>query len=231
MTPFNPIVVVGLGGIGSHLVEPLARYLAAQDAHPCRLVLVDGDSYNRPNMARQRVSEDDIGENKTSSHAGRLRLLFPNLVIVDQPVFLTEENVGEIVPDRSCVFACVDNHATRKLLSDAMLRLKDALLVSGGNDITDGNVQVFWRVAGRNRTPPLDQYHPEIKYPADVNPARLTCEDLAMLPPSRQILMANHTVASLMLNAFHTLTTTGRLGYAEVYFDILQNAVNPRPRR
>jgi len=115
-------------------------------------------------------------------------------------------------------------------LSDALLRLRNGLLLSAGNDLTDGNVQVFQRQNGRNISPPLDKYHDEIRYPQDVNPAQLSCDELSRQPQSAQVLMANFTAAALLLNAYYAITSVERLHYAEVYFDILKNAVNPRPR-
>lgn len=231
MIAFSPVVVVGLGGIGGHLVEPLARYLHANpDAAP-PLLLVDGDAYTRSNQDRQRVTGALVGRNKADAHAEHLRELFPYLSVRVHPEFVDENTVGIAVQSGACVFACVDNHATRKALSDALRGVRDGVLISGGNDVTDGNVQVFWRAEGRNRTAPLDRHHPEIRYPQDVNPSRLTCEQLAVLPSTRQVLMANLTAAALMLNAYHTIVTAGRIPYGEVYFDIQANVATPRPRQ
>ena len=228
MPAYNPVIVVGLGGIGSHLVEPLARFLSCH-AEPPALILIDGDTYSRNNQSRQRAETSELGANKASVHAARLRQ-FASLTVTSRETFLDERNVKSYVVDKSCVFSCVDNHATRKLLSDALLRLRNGLLLSAGNDLTDGNVQVFQRQNGRNISPPLDKYHDEIRYPQDVNPAQLSCDELSRQPQSAQVLMANFTAAALLLNAYYAITSVERLHYAEVYFDILKNAVNPRPR-
>lgn len=227
---FNPIIVVGLGGIGSHLIEPLARYLNAQEELETQLILADGDTYSLENQERQKMVEEDAGKNKAEVQAARLKPVFPKLSILILSRYIAEENVREIITEGSCIFSCVDNHATRKIISDAVLRLNNGLLISGGNNYDDGNIQVFWRTNRRCKTPPLDKHHPEIKYPQDQNPAELSCEELARLPHSNQIIMANLTVACLMLNAYHTIITTERIPYGEVYFDITENKVNPRPR-
>jgi molybdopterin/thiamine biosynthesis adenylyltransferase len=229
MPTYNPILIVGLGGIGSHLAEPLARYLAVM-SEPPTLVLIDGDSYTRGNLSRQRVSARDIGTNKAASQSRRLAAEFPSLRITPRESYVDERNVRNLVIEKSCVFSCVDNHATRKLLSDSVLGLRTGLLLSAGNDLTDGNMQVFQRRNGRNISPPLDAYHDEIRNPQDVNPAHLSCEELAHQPQSAQVIMANFTAAALLLNAFYALTRVEQLPYAEVYFDINKNAANPRPR-
>ncbi len=228
MPAYNPVIVVGLGGIGSHLVEPLARFLSFQEEPPL-LLLIDGDTYSRSNQSRQRADASELGTNKAAAQAARLRQ-FSSLTVTTRETFLDERNVKLHISEKSCVFSCVDNHATRKLLSDALLGLRNGLLLSAGNELTDGNMQVFQRLNGRNISPPLDKYHDEIRYPQDVNPAHLSCDELSRQPQSAQILMANFTAAALLLNAYYTLTRVERLQYAEVYFDIQKNAANPRPR-
>lgn len=228
MTP-TKIVIVGLGGIGSHLVEPLARFLAPQPDPP-QLVLVDGDTFSRSNLKRQRATEHDLGQNKACVHAHRLLSEFPALTVTACEQYLDEHTSHTIITEQACVFSCVDNHATRKLLSDAVSGLRTGLLLSAGNDLHDGNMQVFLRRNGRNLTPPLDRYHREIAFPQDANPARLSCEELSRQPETAQVIMANLTAAALLLNAYYTLTCIEHVEYAEVYFDIAKNAANPRPR-
>jgi hypothetical protein len=124
----------------------------------------------------------------------------------------------------------VDNYATRKLLSDAVSRLRNGLLVSGGNEYRDGNVQVYIRNGGKNRTNPLDKFHPEIASPEDDNPADLSCEELEALPSGEQIIFTNLTAAALMLNAFYAVAQAGYVQYEEAYFDSISNRVNPVSR-
>lgn len=229
MFSFNPVIVVGLGGIGSHLVEPLARFLAC-NASPPAVVLVDGDSFTEHNRSRQRATTHELGMNKAAVHASRLSREFPSLVVSARESYVDDRNVRTTVVEGACVFSCVDNHATRKLLCDTVRGLRNGLLLSAGNDLVDGNVQVFLRRNGRNVSPPIDTYHEEIRHPVDVNPAYLSCEELARQPESAQVIMANLTAAALLLNAYYALSRSEQLSYAEVYFDIQKNAANPRPR-
>lgn len=224
MITIDPVIVIGLGGIGSHLVEPLARFMAARMSG-VSLRLVDGDSYSRSNIARQRAAESRIGANKAEVQASILKHAFSSLKIDAVPEYASARNARDLVTDGSCVLSCVDNHATRKILSDAVLRLKNAVLISGGNEYVDGNVQVFVRTNGRDRTSPIDRHHPEIAYPQDDNPADLSCEELSLLPSSEQIIFTNLTAAALMLNAFYAIISD-RIGYEEAFFEILTNKVN-----
>jgi hypothetical protein len=82
---------------------------------------------------------------------------------------------------------------------------------------------------GRQLTPPIHKYHPEIAFPEDKSPDQLSCEEL-QAAGSEQLLFTNLTVAILMLNAFYSLTQA-RARYSEVYFDIRQNSFRAFERR
>ena len=58
----TPVILIGLGGTGSHLVEPLARLLSTL-SHSPELVLVDGDVYSAGNRGRQRTGPGEVGMN------------------------------------------------------------------------------------------------------------------------------------------------------------------------
>ena len=119
---------------------------------------------------------------------------------------------------------CVDNFSSRKMVQDVCLRMQTVTILSGGNELTDGNVQVFVKSRGRQYTPSLYDYHPEIAE-ADDHPNSMSCAEAAQ--SNEQIIFTNLTVATLMLNEFHGLRSRTRPRHAEVYFDIDQNAVVP----
>ena len=224
------IVIIGLGGIGSFLSLVLCRFLNFSK-HGKVVWLVDGDKYNLKNKERQNIrSLFDTNKNKAEAQATNLKALFSIITIVPIEEFITENNASEIVTEKSVVFLCVDNHATRKLVSDQCKRVQDVILISGGNEKTDGNIQVYIKKNGRSRTPPIEKFHPEIENPEDRNPAELSCEELSQMPGSEQIIFTNLMAACLMLNAFHTIVTEKPLKYTEVYFDIIQNKATPRQR-
>lgn len=219
------IKVIGLGGIACALLPHLARYLQAR-GEAARLTLVDGDAFEARNADRQSFSR--LG-NKAKVKAMELAREFEDLSFRAVSEFVTPENVEAIVRSGDVVFLAVDNHATRRLVSDRCRRLDDILLISGGNDYTDGNVQVYLRCAGRDVTPPLTRFHPEIADPADRSPHEMSCEALAQAA-APQLLFTNLAVASGMLNAFYA-REQGKLQYGEVYLDILEGKVGPMLRK
>jgi molybdopterin/thiamine biosynthesis adenylyltransferase len=211
------IKAIGIGGIGCALLPFLCRYL--QYSHePARLTLIDGDRFEPGNAARQAFS--GLG-NKAEVKSRELALEFEALAFRSRPEYVTEDNVARLIGEGEVVFLMVDNHASRNLVSRHAATVADLSLISGGNDYEDGNVQVYVRREGRDLTPSLNRYHPEIADPEDRNPAALSCEEL-MTAGAPQLLFANLMVASLMLNAFYALRQ-GRLNYSEVYLDIVQN--------
>lgn len=219
------IKVIGAGGIGTHLVGPLCRYLD-NSQEPWHVVVLDGDRYESRNASRQQFRRTG---NKAEVTVGELREQFSRIEIEAKPVFLTEDNVFVHVEEGDIVFACVDNHATRRLLSEHCATLSDVTLISGGNTYADGNAQIYMRRADKDLTPPLTYLHPEIANPRDRNPSDMSCEELAQAG-SPQLIFTNLTAAALMLNAFWLVTTTTP-PYTEIYFDLKTGAVRPVNRR
>lgn len=212
-------VVVGLGGIGSNLVDPLSRMLmfSKSNRKADRVVLVDGDQYEPKNMERQRGK---VHINKAEATKDLLGESFPDLEVDAKARYVDPNNIYLFVKEGDTVFLCVDNHATRKVLADHMQTLKNGLLISGGNEEYDGNVQIHERRDGRDLTPPITHLHPEIEKPTDRNPATLNCGELIVTQGATQVLAVNLAVASLMINAYTLYLETGELPYTEVYTDI-----------
>lgn len=218
-------VITGLGGIGSNLAEPLCRIIAYSDKSHFsdRIIFIDGKAYREHNAARQRAVSL---ANKAEVSQSWLSELFPDLIIEAKPVFVDENNIFGLIFDDDVIFLGCDNHATRKLLSDYVGTLENALLISGGNELYDGNVQIFWRKDGKNKTRPLTWRHPEIEKPKDRNPSELSCEELAK-KGEPQLLAVNNMIASLMLNVFTLYLLKGEIPYNEIYFDLSSGNVRP----
>jgi molybdopterin/thiamine biosynthesis adenylyltransferase len=226
------VKLIGCGGIGGHLAVNLCHFLHAE-RHAAHVTLVDGDAYEARNLARMRFSSFD---NKAVVMARDLATAFGDFLCVEpRPAYVTPDNVGSIVVEQDFVFLAVDNHATRRLVDERCAALDDVVLISGGNDGLDdgqegtyGTVHVVRRSAGVKLGPRLVELHPEIADPSDRLPTELGCEALAESGGS-QLLFTNLAVASAMLNAFYA-AWRGRLGYAEVYLDIVKNRVVPVAR-
>lgn len=214
------IKVIGLGGIGSNLMSPLCRYLDSLDNPEIRIVVIDGDAYEARNADRQEFL--DVGS-KAEVTAVRVGRDFPNLTVEAKSDYVTDENIFFMIESGDTVFLGVDNHATRKLVSDRCRELENVTLISGGNELVDGNVQIYLRQGGKELTPPITHLHPEIAYPQDRNPAELSCEELAVSGVP-QLIFTNLAAAVHMLSAFWMVSAVlaGRekLIYSEQFFDV-----------
>jgi hypothetical protein len=223
------VVQIGLGGIGQFLVRPLAVFLnSIAGEERVRLVLCDGDSYAPENAYRMEVPElankaVAVGKDLLARHANSA------LVVRWVAEYVTAADVEQLVQPHDCVLLCVDNHATRKLVSDRCGQLDDVTLISGGNDGiqgdergTYGNVQIYLRRAGRNVTAPLTLFHPDIAQPQDKSPDELDCVELAA-SGAPQLLWTNLSIAAAMGAALMRLVSVcDRAMYDESCLDILE---------
>jgi|CXWL01.1.fsa_nt_gi molybdopterin/thiamine biosynthesis adenylyltransferase len=220
------IIVVGAGGIGTHLLGPLCRYLDNTEDKPHILVL-DGDQYELKNADRQTFSR--IG-NKAEVSVEQMRNMFPRLNIEAKPTYLTDDNACVYIGEGDIVLACVDNHATRLLLSSHCATLSDAVLISGGNDYSIGSVHTYIREKGKDKTPPLTFLHPEIASPRDKSPDQMSCEELASAGVP-QLIFANLSAAACMLSTFWLVRKQKDLPYTEVFFNLESGASRSVDRR
>ncbi len=224
------VKVIGAGGIGGHLIEPLARYLSYTEDN-CEITVIDGDKFEDRNKERQRFV---ACENKAEHTVARLKDEFPKVHFRAKGEYVTEDNVITTVREGDTVFLCVDNHATRKLISDRCEELDNVLLLSGGNDYTDGNVIIFGRQNGTDVGRPPTALYPKIAKPEDKNPGVLTeaerqgCQREAEAHP--QLLFMNLAIASHMLNCYYA-HEQGKLNCEQVYADIMTQRARPAPDR
>lgn len=218
--PRLDVKVVGVGGIGGTLVPFLARFLDAHEPR-ARLTLIDGDEFEARNRDRQAVPAYG---NKARVLAGELARTFDRLSVRAVPEYVGEENVAALIEEGDYVLLAVDNHPTRRVVSDHCGRLRDVIVISGGNDLHDGNVQVFIRQGGEERCAPLTRYHPEIARAAGPLPGDDGCDVRVASVP--QLLVTNLAIASAMFSAFYACLR-GMLAYEEVYLDILAGRMNP----
>jgi predicted dinucleotide-binding enzyme len=227
------IKIIGLGGIGSHLVEPLCRYLDYVD-YLVELALFDGDSYEDKNQQRQRFSEK---ENKAKHTAKNMQNMFPRLYIKAKNVYITEDNVISSVRENDIVFMCVDNNATRKLVSERCEELNNVVLISGQNGDANwkpnhGTVIVYIRKDGQDVTRSLTDLHSKIKEPEDVNPGEIEkterdgCEQQYEDTP--QLLFTNLMVASAMCNCYGAYDRN-MINFHQVYMDSFAQKMRPSP--
>src|ERR671924_2033126 len=129
---------------------------------PERLVLVDGDAYEPSNRERQVFPESAIGSNKAEALAKAYRGGLTVQAVAD---YLTEANAATVIRDGDIVLLAVDNHWTRFVVDRHLATMDEVTLISGGNDETDGNVQLVRRRNGEFVDGGLAEIHAEIGEP------------------------------------------------------------------
>ena len=223
------LVIIGLGGIGSWAVQTVAPILAFRpESERWNLVLVDGDKYEQKNLSRQAFDLQDCGDFKATVQARWVHRRFGDKLDVES-VSMYVTDGSSVIADGDIVLLAVDNHKTRKMVSDFCESLDNVWLVSAGNELYDGNVQVFGRKNRRNVSPPLGQYHPEIAEPKDKSPNEKSCEELAFSEP--QLIATNLMAASLAINALWDIIEGRTAAFEETYFDILNNVAVGKRRQ
>lgn len=221
------IKIIGLGGIGGWLVEPLCLHLShSKDNYD--LTLIDGDKFELKNLSRQRFSSF---ENKAAVVAEKLKTSYSanNIQFNSKGIYLNQDNVVRHIREGDVVMLCVDNHATRKVVSDRCEELNNVTLISGGNDLTDGNVIYYSRKDGVETGKPPTKLFKEIANPVDHVPGTTTgCDVLVESEP--QLVFANNTAATLMLNTFY-MHEENKVDFDQVYFDIKTLGVRKTPEK
>jgi len=210
------VIIIGLGGIGSILCEKICRFLNYLDEVKVNITLVDGDNFETKNHERQEFS---ILGNKAEVKVDDLRNKFNQISVDAIPHFVNLYTIEKIVKEKDIVLLAVDNHKTRNIVSNYCRELQDVTLISGGNELTDGNVQIYIRKGGRDLTPDLGDYHPEIQNPRDRTPEEMSCEELSKSEP--QLYFTNLGAATLMCWMFYNVVVKENYKFSEVYFDIL----------
>lgn len=86
------IAIVGIGGVGGYVLEGLVR------SGVMNITLIDGDKIDSTNLNRQIIStSNNIGELKVNEAAKRVLQINPNVIVNKFSVFLTKENIQEII--------------------------------------------------------------------------------------------------------------------------------------
>ena len=122
------ICVIGLGGVGSWVVEALARTAIGA------LTLVDLDNVAESNINRQlQATDDNLGKAKTAALKERIDRINPNCQVTEIEDFITSDNQADILNQGyDWVIDCIDNFRTKASLIHYCRRNKIKLLTIGG---------------------------------------------------------------------------------------------------
>ena len=90
----SKVVVLGVGGVGSYTIEALAR------AGVGKLIIVDDDTVCLTNLNRQvHATYNSISKSKVEVMKERIASINKDCNVIIHQVFVTEENISEIISD------------------------------------------------------------------------------------------------------------------------------------
>ena len=189
----SKVLVIGAGGLGAAMLT----YLAA--AGVGTIGVIDDDKVDLSNLQRQVIhTTDDVGVDKASNAAKRMRAINPDITINVYSERLGADNVASIIEPYDIIADGCDNFATRLLVSDTAVALKKTL-VSAALGRFDGQLATFAPHLG-SADSPLACYR--CFMPNDPGPnAQRTCSDVGVLGPVAGVIgtmQATEVVKNIM---------------------------------
>lgn len=157
--PPQAIVLIGAGGTGGALLQPLCRLLYSLDDLAAQnrdnpallddedsfdpdnqgappLMIIDGDTVEHYNIRRQMFIEEDVHKKKAHVLASRYSAAF-GIDVSSYPDYLSpgisRDALDEIIPEESVVIGAVDNAGTRHLIHEKLSRYSDVVYLDSGN--------------------------------------------------------------------------------------------------
>ena len=110
----SKVIVFGIGGVGSFVVEALTR------AGVGNLILVDNDTICISNLNRQiHATQATVGNVKVEAMKERVLTINPNCNVEAKQVFITADNIEEIIPsDIDYVVDAIDTVTSKLALAE-----------------------------------------------------------------------------------------------------------------
>ncbi|MFI3171882.1 MAG: tRNA threonylcarbamoyladenosine dehydratase [Eubacteriales bacterium] len=119
------VMVLGVGGVGSHCIEALARSGVGN------LILVDNDVVSLTNINRQSIAyHSTIGQFKTQVMKERIKDICPEIVVETKEIFVLPENLEKVITsDIDYIVDAIDT-VTAKLAIVELAKKKGISLIS-----------------------------------------------------------------------------------------------------
>ena len=147
MLQSTKVCIAGLGGVGSHAVEVLARSGVGS------FIFIDFDKVNETNINRQIIAlRSTIGKYKTEVMRDRVMDINPTAKIEIFPEFLSKENRMEIIKSSDIVIDAIDSIGPKMgMLKDLCeLDIPFISVMGAGNRINAESIKItsIWKTQG-----------------------------------------------------------------------------------
>ena len=122
------VTVIGIGGVGSWVVESLARSAVGE------LTLIDLDHIAESNINRQiHALSTTLGQSKISAMADRIELINPTCKVNLIDDHLSKENIIDVIPnDCNYIVDCIDEFRVKAALINYCKQNKLKMICVGG---------------------------------------------------------------------------------------------------
>lgn len=129
------VMVFGVGGVGSHCIEALARSGIGT------LILIDNDTVSLTNINRQSIAyHSTVGQMKTKVMAERLRDIDPTITVKTYETFVLPENLAHLLDQEKktgegkidYIIDAIDTVSAKIALAEEAQRRKIRLISSMG---------------------------------------------------------------------------------------------------
>jgi PRTRC genetic system ThiF family protein len=215
---FN-IIIVGVGGTGSHLVSFLSHLIGGDEKLKIKhnIILVDGDNVETKNLRTQKFLLEDVGKYKAQVLADRynsvfdLDINFVNSYIQDKKQL--EDLFDTYYNKRNIVVSCVDNNKARIIFDNFFKRedVTNMIYIDTGNSSGPseliGQTVVGYKKNGNTILPPVSTYFPKMLEEEEVS--TLSCQEQMLL--NIQNIGANITSASTVFNILNNIISFNRI--------------------
>lgn len=217
------VMVFGIGGVGSHCVEALARCGVG------KLILIDNDTVSLTNINRQSIAfHSTVGQYKTKVMKKKIKDISPETEVVTYEIFVLPENIDTIFAENAdYIIDAIDTVTAKLALAEKARELGIPMISSMGTgnklhgelfeitDISKTSVCPLCKVM-RRELKARGIYHLKVLYskekPADVS-ANVPAEkeerenagtrrnipgSIAFVPPVAGLLIAGEAVRDIL---------------------------------
>jgi len=122
------IMVLGVGGVGSHCIEALARSGVG------KLILVDNDTVSLTNINRQAIAfHSTVGKYKTKVMAEQIKDICPQTEVITHEMFVLPDNIEKLFEEKpDYIIDAIDTVTAKLVLVEKAREYKIPIISSMG---------------------------------------------------------------------------------------------------
>lgn len=122
------VCVFGVGGVGSHCIEALARSGVG------KLILIDNDVVSVTNINRQSIAyHSTVGQYKTLLMKERIKDICPDIVVETKEMFVLPDNIDEVLNQKiDYIVDAIDTVTAKLCIVEKARELNIPLIASMG---------------------------------------------------------------------------------------------------